>query len=107
MVMGDTFQEAVLRLVMRIPKGRVTTYGIISEELRGSVRAARAVGQALTNNPRPVVIPCHRVVRSDGDVGGYSLGIARKIELLRAEGIEIEGRRVKNLHEVLFLFTSN
>ncbi len=103
---SETFQEAVLKLVMRIPKGRVTTYGRIATEIKGSVHAARAVGQALARNPRPGVIPCHRVVRSDGDVGGYSRGIAKKIELLRAEGIEIEGRRVKNINEVLFQFSS-
>ncbi len=82
----------------------MTTYGIIATELHGSVRAARAVGQALANNPMPVVIPCHRVVRSDGSVGGYCHGINKKIELLIAEGIEIEHGRVKNLEKVLFRF---
>ena len=103
---GDTFPEAVLKLVMQIPKGRVTTYGRIANEVKGSVHAARAVGQALAKNPHPGVIPCHRVVRSDGDIGGYSQGIAKKIELLRAEGIEIEGRKVKKINEVLFQFSS-
>ncbi len=82
----------------------MATYGIIATELKGSVRAARAVGRALAVNPMPVVIPCHRVVCSDGRVGGYSKGIARKIELLTAEGIEIEDGKVKNLEKVLFRF---
>ena len=102
--MDGNFQEAVLNLVKQIPKGKVTTYGEIAREITGSVRAARAVGHAVAKNPYPIVIPCHRVVRSDGDVGGYSLGVDKKIKLLSEEGIEIKGRKVLNLEQNLFLF---
>jgi methylated-DNA-[protein]-cysteine S-methyltransferase len=98
------FQETVLNKVKQIPKGKVTTYGAIALELTGSVRAARAVGQAVAKNPYPITIPCHRVVRTDGDVGGYCFGADKKIELLRAEGIEITGGQVLNFERVLFLF---
>ena len=102
--MDGNFQEEVLKLVKQIPKGKLMTYGEIARELTGSVRAARAVGQAVATNPYPVVIPCHRVVKSDGDVGGYSSGVEKKIRLLSAEGVEIKGRKVLNFEQTLFLF---
>ena len=102
--MDGNFQEAVLNLLKQVPKGKVTTYGEIAREITGSVRAARAVGQAVAANPYPVVVPCHRVVRSDGDVGGYSLGVDKKIRLLSEEGVEIKGRKVLNFEQRLFLF---
>lgn len=88
--------------VKQIPRGKVTTYGAIAKAITGSVRAARAVGQAVAKNPYPIAIPCHRVVRSDGDVGGYSLGAVKKIRLLRAEGVELKGRKVVNFEKILF-----
>ena len=102
--MDGNFQEEVLKLVKQIPKGKLMTYGEIARELTGSVRAARAVGQAVAANPYPVVVPCHRVVRSDGGIGGYSLGVEKKIRLLSAEGVEIKGRKVLNFEQTLFLF---
>ncbi len=102
--MGENFQDTVLNLVKRIPAGKVTTYGEIAREITGSVRAARAVARAVARNPYPIAIPCHRVVRSDGDVGGYSLGVEKKIKLLKAEGIEIKGRKVANFEQTLFFF---
>jgi len=102
--MDGNFQEEVLKLVKQIPKGKLMTYGEIARELTGSVRAARAVGQAVAKNPYPVVVPCHRVVRSDGDIGGYGSGMEKKIKLLSEEGVEIKGRKVLNLEQRLFLF---
>lgn len=93
-----------MNLVKQIPRGKITTYGEIARELTGSVRAARAVGQAVARNPYPIQIPCHRVVRSNGDVGGYGLGVDTKIRLLREEGIELKGRKVVNFEETLFRF---
>ena len=102
---SENFQGDVLNLVKQIPRGKVTTYGEIARELTGSVRAARAVGQAVAKNPNPVQIPCHRVVKSDGDVGGFSLGVATKIRLLGAEGVELRGGKVANFEQTLFRFT--
>ena len=102
--MAGNFQVAVLNKVKQIPKGEVTTYGEIARAITGSVRAARAVGQAVAKNPYPIIIPCHRVVRTNGDVGGYSLGMETKIKLLREEGVLILGRKVRNLEEILFRF---
>ena len=102
--MDNNFHEAVLNLVKKIPRGKITTYGEIARELTGSVRAARSVGQAVARNPYPIHIPCHRVVRSNGDIGGYRLGVDMKIRLLREEGIELRGRKVVNFGETLFRF---
>ena len=102
--MNTQFQTDVLNLVKRVPKGKVTTYGELARALTGSAHAARAVGQAVANNPTPVRIPCHRVVRSTGDVGDYSLGVAAKIKLLNEEGVEIKSGKVTNFERVLFRF---
>ncbi len=102
--MAGNFQVAVLNKVKQIPKGEVTTYGEIARAITGSVRAARAVGQAVAKNPYPIIIPCHRVVRTNGDVGGYSLGMETKIKLLREEGVLILGKKVRNHKEILFRF---
>jgi methylated-DNA-[protein]-cysteine S-methyltransferase len=75
----------VLAATARVPFGRTTTYGAIAERI-GRPRASRAVGNALGSNPIPIVVPCHRVLRSGGEVGGYAGGPARKRRLLRLEG---------------------
>lgn len=96
------FQDRVLRLVSGVPRGRVTTYKEIARAL-GKPRAYRAVANALARNPRPVEIPCHRVVRSDGRIGGYSLGTEQKVVLLNEEGVKVKSGRV-NLRKYLFKF---
>lgn len=81
------FQRAVLKLTLDIPYGEIRTYQQIANQL-GKPGAARAVGQAEANNPMPLVIPCHRVVGSDGRMHGYggAGGIPTKIQLLKMEG---------------------
>lgn len=84
------FEEAVLRKALEIPHGEVRPYGWVAAEI-GRPRAVRAVGTALAHNPVPLVVPCHRVVRSDGLLGNYSLGGAGvKREILAAEGLDPE-----------------
>jgi len=83
------FQEAVLRKAAQIPAGEVRSYGWIAREI-GHDGATRAVGTALGRNPAPVLIPCHRVVRTDGTIGNYALGTARKHALLRHEGVDLD-----------------
>ncbi len=81
---GTEFEKQVWQLTASIPYGETRTYKWISERLNkpGSVRA---VGQALKKNPLPLVIPCHRVIQSDGDIGGYSSGVEIKRRLLEME----------------------
>lgn len=85
------FQRRVLSQLMRIPRGRVSTYGRIAERSRAS-RGARAVGNALAMNPYPLIIPCHRVIRSDGSLGGFGGGLKMKKDLLVIEGVTFDAK---------------
>lgn len=76
----------VYDILCRIPEGKVTTYGDIAKAL-GSPRASRAIGRILNMNPNPIVVPCHRVVMSTGQIGGYAFGRAIKKKLLAKEGV--------------------
>jgi len=99
---GNTFDARCYELLKQIPKGRVTTYKLMAEAL--GTKAYRAVGNALAKNPELVMVPCHRVVKSDGRIGGYALGEKKKIELLESEGIRIENGRVAELAALLYRF---
>ncbi len=79
------FQRSVLMAARAVPAGQVVSYHEIARRI-GRPRASRAVGQALGHNPVPIVIPCHRVVASDGGLGGYSGGLEIKAKLLKMEG---------------------
>lgn len=85
----NEFDLKVLQLVFKIPRGEVKTYKEIAESMKS--RAWRAVGSAMARNPFPLVIPCHRVVRSDLKLGNYGGGVEMKRELLEKEGVEMEG----------------
>lgn len=82
------FEQDVLTAALRIPRGEVRSYGWIAAAI-GRPGAVRAVGSALGRNPVPVVIPCHRVVRSDGQVGDYVWGGPLKRQILTAEGLDL------------------
>jgi len=82
------FTRAVLTATSRIPFGSVSTYRAVAEAA-GSPRASRAAGNALGSNPVPIVVPCHRVVRTGGGLGGYTGGLERKVALLRLEGAPV------------------
>ncbi len=82
--MNTEFAQAVFAVVKAIPKGKVLTYKQVAEAA-GRPKAYRAVGSVLNTNYDPS-IPCHRVVRSDGRMGGYNRGEERKIEILKEEG---------------------
>lgn len=79
-------EKAVWEALTRIPKGETRNYSEVAE-MAGYPRAVRAVASAIGRNPFPVKIPCHRVIRKDGGLGGFALGLKKKKELLRAEGI--------------------
>jgi methylated-DNA-[protein]-cysteine S-methyltransferase len=80
------FGRRVLRATAAIPFGEVRTYAQVAEQA-GSPRASRAAGNALGANPMPIVVPCHRVLRTGGGLGGYTGGLHRKEALLRIEGV--------------------
>jgi O-6-methylguanine DNA methyltransferase len=80
------FQEKVYKEVKKIPKGEVRTYKEVALAI-GNPKASRAVGNALNKNPDVKTVPCHRVVRSDGAIGGYRYGTKKKASLLKKEGV--------------------
>jgi len=79
-----SFRDKVFEVVKKIPKGKVMTYGQVAKKV-GNLKAYRAVGNILNKNYDPL-IPCHRVIRSDGKLGGYNRGEDKKRELLKKEG---------------------
>ncbi len=87
-----SFRDKVLKAVKNIRKGKVLTYKRVAE-LSGSKRAWRAVGNILNENKDPD-IPCHRVIKSDGNIGGYRKGTKRKSSLLKKEGMVIKKGRI-------------
>ena len=86
---GTPFQQRVWQALLAIPFGVVRAYGDVARDI-GQPLAMRAVGQANGRNPIPIVIPCHRVIASDGTIGGYSSGLNMKHRLLALEGIELK-----------------
>ena len=92
--------KTVYDLTSQIPYGRVSTYGALALAL-GDIRASRAVGRILNLNPTPVTVPCHRVVYSNGKIGGYKEGVERKIDLLRKEGIRIKDEKIVDFEKLL------
>jgi methylated-DNA-[protein]-cysteine S-methyltransferase len=92
------FQQKVLQADFQIPRGKVTPYSGLACRL-SAPRAARAVGTALARNPFPLIIPCHRVVRSDGMLGGFGGGLKMKKALLEMEGVSFDrSGRVQKAH---------
>jgi methylated-DNA-[protein]-cysteine S-methyltransferase len=80
------FSASVLKQAFKIPRGKVATYSGIASRV-GHPRAARAVGTVMANNPFPIIIPCHRVIRADGKIGQFGGGAKMKRELLEREGV--------------------
>jgi len=94
------FEKKVLVATFKIPRGKVSTYKRIAEKI-GKPRAHRAVANALHKNPLHPVVPCHRVVRSDGSFGGEKKAAEARRKLVDKEGVPIENGRVKMSNEIL------
>lgn len=87
-----SFNERCYLVLKKVPRGRVTTYREIAKALKS--KAYRAVGNAMKNNPYAPGVPCHRVINSDGSIGGFAGGTKKKIQLLKKEGIEIKKGKI-------------
>jgi methylated-DNA-[protein]-cysteine S-methyltransferase len=103
------FYEKAYKLCKKIPKGKVTTYGAIARKLGSN--AYRAVGTAMNKNPYGILrcngksmVPCHRVINSNGFVGQFAHGSKAKIKLLQSEGIFVDKSKMINLKKYLFNF---
>ncbi|MAG15880.1 cysteine methyltransferase [Candidatus Woesearchaeota archaeon] len=96
------FKEKVWKACSKIPKGKITTYGEIAKAL--NTKAYRAVGNALHVNPYAPRVPCHRVVNSDGRLGGFASGTKKKIMRLKREGIKVKKGKIIDFEKVVYRF---
>jgi methylated-DNA-[protein]-cysteine S-methyltransferase len=93
----------IYKKLLEVPKGKVTTYGELAKSI-GLKNGQRAVGKIMNKNPYPVIIPCHRVVKSDGKIGGYAYGDVIKSNMLIREGITIKNGKILDLENVIYRF---
>lgn len=101
MTAASISNKDVYTLLTEIPPGKVSTYGDIAKAL-GHPKASRVIGRIIANNPNPISVPCHRVVKSNGEIGGFTYGEQKKREILEEEGIIFQGTFVKNFEESRF-----
>jgi len=96
------FREEIYNRLREVPCGKVTTY----KELAHSVdsKAYRAVGTAMNKNPYAPEVPCHRVVNSNGKIGGFGSGVKNKIKLLRKEGVKVKNNKIVDFNKKLYKF---
>jgi methylated-DNA-[protein]-cysteine S-methyltransferase len=100
---NSEFALAVYAALKRVPRGRVTTYGDLARAA-GKPGAARAVGNALHKNPYAPAVPCHRVVMSDGRLGGFAGGPKKKTALLKNEGVAVENGKIADFYKKKTVF---
>ena len=100
--MNKNFNKRCYQKLTLIPKGMISTYFELAKSLDSN--AYRAVGNAMENNPNPISVPCHRIIRNNGTLGGYTLGIKKKFELLNKEGIKIKNNKIVDFEKKLFQF---
>lgn len=102
----NSFNEKCYKLLKQVPKGKVTTYQEIAHAL--GTKAYRAVGNAMNKNPyEHSRVPCHRVVKSNGELGGFALEITEKIKRLQKEGIEVENNKIVDFNKKLHSFMNS
>lgn len=95
--------KKIYKKLLEVPEGKITTYGELAKAV-GIKNGQRAVGRIMNKNPYPVIIPCHRVVKSDGKVGGYAYGQQVKINMLSKEGIKIKEDKILDWENSVYRF---
>ena len=96
-------EKKIYRKLLQVPSGKITTYKELARSV-GLQNGQRVIGQIMNKNPFPVIIPCHRVVKSTGEIGGYAFGISIKKNMLVKEGISISNNKIKNFQKTIFRF---
>ena len=96
-----SFQSQCYKALKKVPPGKVITYGGLAEMI-GRPKAHRAVGSAMNKNPFAPKVPCHRVVKSNGDLGGFSIDIKVKIKRLQEEGVMVSNNKIVDFQSILF-----
>jgi len=98
-----SIEQKVYKKLTEVPQGKVTTYGELAKAV-GLKNGQRVIGQIMKKNPYPAIIPCHRVVKSDGNIGGYAYGDEVKTNMLRKEGIKIQNGKILDWHKKFHKF---
>jgi len=98
-----TLSTKVYRQLLRVPEGKVTTYGDLAKAV-GLKSGQRVIGTIMKKNPFPIIVPCHRVVKSDGKIGGYVYGERVKSYMLLKEGIKIKDGKILDFAKEKFCF---
>ena len=96
-------EKKIYKKLLQVPSGKITTYGELSRAI-GLKNGQRVIGRVMKNNPFPVIVPCHRVVKSNREIGGYAFGVDIKRNMLTKEGICIKNDRIKNFEKSFFIF---
>lgn len=96
-------EKKIYKKLLEVPTGKITTYGELAKAV-GMRNGQRAVGRIMNKNPYPVIIPCHRVIKSDGKVGGYAYGEEIKSSMLTKEGIKIKNGKILNFENRIHRF---
>ncbi|MFQ5497463.1 MAG: methylated-DNA--[protein]-cysteine S-methyltransferase [Nitrosopumilus sp.] len=96
-------EQRVYKKLLKVPKGQITTYGELAKAV-GLKNGQRVIGRIMNKNPYPVIIPCHRVVMSTGNIGGYAYGKYVKTKMLSDEGIKIENGKIVDLKNTVYRF---
>ncbi len=98
-----SLEQQVYKKLTEVPQGKVTTYGELAKAV-GLKNGQRITGQIMKKNPYPAIIPCQRVVNSDGKVGGYAYGVDVKKNMLQKEGIKIQNGKILDWHKKFYKF---
>jgi methylated-DNA-[protein]-cysteine S-methyltransferase len=96
-------EQKVYKKLLEVPKGKITTYRELSKAV-GIKNGQRFIGNVMNKNPYPAIIPCHRVVKSDGSIGGYAYGEKVKTKMLKQEGVKIKNGKVIDWNKKLYHF---
>lgn len=99
----NKLDQTVYKKLLEVPKGKVTTYGDLARAV-GLENGQRIIGQIMARNPFQVIVPCHRVVKSDGKIGGFFYGDKVKTKMLSDEGIKISDGKIKDWEKTVFRF---
>ncbi|RDJ31593.1 MAG: methylated-DNA--[protein]-cysteine S-methyltransferase [Crenarchaeota archaeon] len=96
-------ENRVYKKLLEVPEGKVTTYGELAKAV-GLKNGQRVIGRIMNKNPYPVIVPCHRVIKSDGKIGGYAYGEDVKNAMLSKEGISIRKGKIQELEKTIHRF---
>jgi methylated-DNA-[protein]-cysteine S-methyltransferase len=96
-------EEKVYKKLLEVPKGKITTYGELAKAI-GLKNGQRVIGKIMNKNPYPVIVPCHRVIKSDGKIGGYAWGEKVKAKMLSNEGMKIKNGKILDVEKSIYRF---